>query len=329
MNTPKDLKYTKDHEWAKMEGGTAVVGITDYAQEKLGSIVFTELPPAGKSFQKGQTVVTMDSVKAVAEVFAPLSGEVEAVNLALQDTPELINRDRYGQGWMVRLKMGDSAEPGICFLRKPTRPSWPKKKRKGKRCATSPMPRTTGNPCSVIGFGRMEDMASILPERLRLERPLDLPSPLSEMELVERWVSCSEKGEKRCSFLGAGAYNHFIPAVVDHILRRSEFYTAYTPYQPEISQGTLQATFEFQTLICQLTGMDVANASVYDGASAVAEAVLMAQRLKGGKRVCRFRSLHPESRRVTRTYTRPLGYSLRTIAYSPDGTTDLKPSKRP
>ena len=110
MNTPKDLKYTKDHEWTRLEGGMALVGITDYAQEKLGSIVFTELPPAGKAFQKGQTVATIDSVKAVAEVFAPLSGEVEAVNQTLQDTPELINKDPYGEGWIFKMKVGNPAE---------------------------------------------------------------------------------------------------------------------------------------------------------------------------------------------------------------------------
>jgi glycine cleavage system H protein len=110
MNTPKNLKYTKDHEWARLEGGSALVGITDYAQEKLGSIVFAELPPAGKVFQKGQTVVTIDSVKAVAEVFAPLSGEIEAVNQALQDTPEAINKDPYGEGWIFKMKAADPAE---------------------------------------------------------------------------------------------------------------------------------------------------------------------------------------------------------------------------
>ena len=109
MNIPKELKYTKDHEWANLEGQTAVIGITDFAQEKLGSIVFVELPPVGKTFQKGQTVVTVDSVKAVAEVFAPLSGEVVAVNEALRDTPEEINKDPYGQGWMFKLKVLDSA----------------------------------------------------------------------------------------------------------------------------------------------------------------------------------------------------------------------------
>jgi len=180
---------------------------------------------------------------------------------------------------------------------------------------------------SVIGYRQLEDLASILPEELRLRRPLDLPSSLSEMELVERLRQLSEKGKEgksSVSFLGAGAYNHFIPAVVDHILRRSEFYTAYTPYQPEISQGTLQAIFEFQTLICQLTGMDVANASVYDGASAVAEAVLMAQRLKGRKRFLISRMVHPDSQRVTQTYTHPLGFILEPIAYAADGATDLK-----
>src|SRR5512139_2801150 len=110
----------------------------------------------------------------------------------------------------------------------------------------------------TAGISRMEDLADVLPDPLRLKRDLDLPSPLSEMELVQKLRSLSEAGKPMVSFLGAGAYDHFTPSVVDHVLRRSEFYTAYTPYQPEVSQGTLQAVFEFQTLICQLMGMDVA-----------------------------------------------------------------------
>jgi glycine cleavage system H protein len=112
MNIPKELKYTKDHEWLKMEGGTAVVGITDYAQNKLGSIVFIELPPQGKSFKQGETLVSVDSVKAVAEVFAPLSGQVEGANEGLRDTPEVVNQDPYGKGWMVKLKIADAQEMG-------------------------------------------------------------------------------------------------------------------------------------------------------------------------------------------------------------------------
>ena len=110
MNFPKDLKYTKEHEWARVEGGVAVIGITDYAQDKLGSIVFVELPPRGKTIKKGETLVTVDSVKAVAEVYAPLSGQVEEANETLKDNPEIINQDTYGQGWMVKLKIADSTE---------------------------------------------------------------------------------------------------------------------------------------------------------------------------------------------------------------------------
>jgi glycine cleavage system H protein len=110
MNIPKNLKYTKEHEWARVEGNIAVVGITDFAQEKLGSIVFVELPSPGKAFKKGETMVTVDSVKAVAEVYAPLSGEVEEANESLKETPESINQEPYGQGWMVRLKLSAPAE---------------------------------------------------------------------------------------------------------------------------------------------------------------------------------------------------------------------------
>ncbi len=109
MNFPKELRYTKDHEWARVEGETAVVGITDFAQDKLGSIVFVDFPAPGKSFKKGDTLVSVDSVKAVAEVYSPLTGEVQAVNESLREKPELINQDPYGEGWMVKMKI---AAPG-------------------------------------------------------------------------------------------------------------------------------------------------------------------------------------------------------------------------
>ena len=179
----------------------------------------------------------------------------------------------------------------------------------------------------TVGIGRMEDLADVLPDALRLKRDLDLPSPLSEMELIQKLRFLSEAGKhgkSMVSFLGAGAYDHFTPSVVDHVLRRSEFYTAYTPYQPEVSQGTLQAVFEFQTLICQLTGMDIANASVYDGASAVAEAVLMGQRVKGKKKCLLARSVHPEYRAVTHTYTHPLGLERVPVSFTHEGTLDLE-----
>ncbi len=110
MNFPRDLKYTKDHEWTRINGQTAVVGITDYAQEKLGSIVFVELPPIGQSFRQGEILATIDSVKAVAEVYAPLSGQVLEINEGLKDSPEWINQDAYGKGWIAKLKIDDAAE---------------------------------------------------------------------------------------------------------------------------------------------------------------------------------------------------------------------------
>jgi glycine cleavage system H protein len=110
MIVPKELRYTKDHEWVRVEGDFAVVGITDYAQEKLGSIVFVDLPPAGKSFQKGETLINVDSVKAAAEVYAPLSGEVETLNEQLKENPEAVNQDCYGQGWMIKMKIRNPSE---------------------------------------------------------------------------------------------------------------------------------------------------------------------------------------------------------------------------
>ncbi len=112
MNVPKDLKYTRDHEWARVDGDAVSVGITDFAQEKLGSIVFVELPGSGKTAKKGETLVTVDSVKAVAEVYAPISGEVRETNEALKDNPELINREPYGGGWMVKMKIAAPGEIG-------------------------------------------------------------------------------------------------------------------------------------------------------------------------------------------------------------------------
>ena len=157
----------------------------------------------------------------------------------------------------------------------------------------------------VIGAEFVEDLFKAIPDNLRVKKPLNLPAPLSEQELIQEMTTLSIKNatvEEYVSFIGAGAYNHYIPSIVNHLISRSEFYTAYTPYQPEISQGTLQAIFEYQTLICQLTGMDVSNASMYDGASATAEAVLMARRINNRSKVILSAAIHPEYREVINTY---------------------------
>lgn len=157
----------------------------------------------------------------------------------------------------------------------------------------------------VIGIKTVNDLFNAIPPDVRLKTPLNLPPALSEQEIVQELTDLSKKNatvEDYISFLGAGAYNHYVPSIVHHIILRSEFYTAYTPYQPEISQGTLQAIFEFQTLICQLTGMDAANASMYDGASAAAEAVLMAKRINSRPKCLLSSAVHPEYRDVVKTY---------------------------
>ena len=135
---------------------------------------------------------------------------------------------------------------------------------------------------TAIGVKKIEELFSDIPNQALLRRKLAIPEGISEIEAKRLLESVSNRNCWMCtSFLGAGSYNHFIPAVVRHLVMRSEFYTAYTPYQPEISQGMLQAIFEYQTMICSLFGMDVANASMYDGASALAEAMLMAAHVTG------------------------------------------------
>ncbi|MEN9936091.1 MAG: hypothetical protein RLZZ387_2670 [Chloroflexota bacterium] len=165
----------------------------------------------------------------------------------------------------------------------------------------------------TIGVGRVEELFAAVPDEVRFPR-LDLPRPMSEIELrreLGRLSGSNANAGSHSIFLGAGAYNHFVPAAVDQILRRGEFYTAYTPYQPEVSQGTLQAIFEYQSLVCGLTGMDVANASHYDGGTALAEAAVMAvSALRGRRKVVVHPSVNPQYRAVMRTLLQGAGITL-------------------
>lgn len=164
----------------------------------------------------------------------------------------------------------------------------------------------------TLGIESCEQLFHDIPDRLRSPR-IELPTALSEMELVRLMEDLARRNrdvQGRPCFLGAGAYRHFIPSLVRHIAGRSEFYTAYTPYQPEISQGTLQAIFEYQSIICQLTGMDVANASMYDGATAAAEATILAQNATRRKKVVVAPSIHPNYLSVVATYARESGATI-------------------
>lgn len=179
----------------------------------------------------------------------------------------------------------------------------------------------------VIGMERIEELFQDVPDAL-LYPSLDLPSPVSELEILQELQMLGEYNadvQHAPSFLGAGAYRHFVPSVVGHVISRSEFYTAYTPYQPEISQGTLQAIFEYQSMICALTGMDVANASHYDGATALAEAVVMAVYVARGKRskIVISADVHPEYRAVVRTYTQGMNLSVTGEEEDPEDSSAL------
>jgi glycine dehydrogenase subunit 1 len=176
-----------------------------------------------------------------------------------------------------------------------------------------------------IGVNSVEQLFDAIPAPLRLKRPLHVPPALSEMELQQHLADLARRDASAADavcFLGGGSYDHFIPAVVDAVAGRSEYYTAYTPYQAEASQGSLQAFFEFQTLICQLTGLDVANASLYEGGSSVAEAVLMALSVNPKRRhVLVADSVHPEYRRTLSTYVANLDCLVQTLS-TPDGYLD-------
>src|SRR5438552_129583 len=170
---------------------------------------------------------------------------------------------------------------------------------------------------SAIGVNSLEELFAHLPPEVRLRRSLDIAPGKSEYDIVDYFQARGEDGANGyASFLGAGVYNHYRPVLVDTVVSRGEFLTSYTPYQAEIAQGTLTTIFEFQTMICQLTGMDVANASMYDGSTAVPEAAIVAVGATGKGRVLVAKSVHPEYRESLRTYAANQGMPVEEFGYS-------------
>src|SRR5246127_3540423 len=162
-----------------------------------------------------------------------------------------------------------------------------------------------------IGVKSIDDLFAAIPAEYRFKGDLDIPRSYAESEIIEFFRQrATERAQGYATFLGAGAYSHYRPVVIESLISRGEFFTAYTPYQPEIAQGTLQSIFEFQTMICELTGMDVANASMYDGSTGAAEALMMADRVTGRTGAVIARSVHPEYREVLRTYVQHQGVPL-------------------
>ena len=179
---------------------------------------------------------------------------------------------------------------------------------------------------AAIGVSSIDSLFEVIPEEYRLTRDLDVPRQQAESEIIDYFRAAADKNATGfASFLGAGAYRHYRPVIIDSLVQRGEFLTSYTPYQAEITQGTLQAIFEFQTMIAELTGMDVANASMYDGSTGAAEAVMMAVRVTGRHKAVVARTVHPEYREVMATYAKHQGLPSTLVGYNPEtGRIDLE-----
>ena len=176
----------------------------------------------------------------------------------------------------------------------------------------------------TIGVSSEDELLAVVPEKFRRTEPLEIPPALSEWEAVETLQGIASESKHLVCFAGAGYYDHYVPAVVDHLIRRSEFYTAYTPYQAEVSQGTLQAIYEFQSMVCELMGLDVANASMYDGASAMAEAALMARSIQRKRdKIVLSSTVNPHYRQVLDTYNLGLDFPIEIAPRTDSGVTDL------
>jgi glycine dehydrogenase subunit 1 len=177
---------------------------------------------------------------------------------------------------------------------------------------------------STIGASSIDDLFATIPAEYRFDRDLNVPRQMAESEIIDHFkAAAAETANGYASFLGAGAYRHYRPVIIDSLVQRGEFLTSYTPYQAEITQGTLQAIFEFQTMICELTGMEIANASMYDGSTGAAEAVMMAVRITGRTGVLAAATLHPEYREVIRTYAQHQGLPATRVVYGDDGRIDM------
>ncbi len=185
-------------------------------------------------------------------------------------------------------------------------------------------PRDREEMLAEIGVKSIDDLFSTIPAEYRLKRDLKVPRQQSESEIIDRFRGFAEQGAVGyASFLGAGAYRHYRPVIIDSLVQRGEFLTSYTPYQPEIAQGTLQAMFEFQTMICELTGMEIANASMYDGSTGAAEAVMMAVRVTGRFGAVVALTVHPEYREVMTTYAQHQDIPLSEVGYATNGRVNL------
>ena len=257
---PDDLRYHPEHDWARVDGDEAVLGVTWFAQDALGELVHFEAPEVGTTLSKDASYAEVESVKAVSDVIAPLSGEVLEVNQKVVDEPETVNERP------VRRRLARS-DPDVRRRR-----GGHAARRRGlqgapRRAVSASTPGLPGYlsltdadrdaMLDAIGVESVDELFEQIPEGVRFGRALEVPEALPEAALRTTPRTARRRNadaSSQLSFLGMGIYDHYVPAIVDAFLSRGEFLTAYTPYQPEMSQGVLQAIFEYQTAICELTG---------------------------------------------------------------------------
>ena len=345
MSNPEDLLYSASHEWAKVNGEEAVLGITHFAQESLGDITYVDMPAEGDELTAGSEFGAVESVKAASDLISPVSGTVVAVNTELENAPEVMNSDPYG-AWLDRAReavrparrpdgrrgLRRTLQERAALVRGAAGP-WPCRLFSTSTAAfaarSSPMPFIPHTPdevqemLSVVGVRNLDDLFADIPPEMR-PKHFDLPKGQSEFAVCRYFEDLAAANvSPSVSFLGAGFYAHYVPRAVDALSGRSEFYTSYTPYQAECSQGTLQAIFEYQTAVSRLLDMDCANASVYDGGTALFEACMMAVRATRRKKLVVDQCINPIWRAMLETYSSSLDITLVTVPHK-DGLSDME-----